>query len=164
MTICAAVLSFGSVCAQNYEDYSEAEAGDWAIGAGLNLASGKSITNFGFQLPRLQYYFHSNIRVEASFNYFFKSKECIDWDIDLDVHPYIFPMKYGLHVYPVVGLAFWHRKQTEIEKNWGRVGVNIGAGFQYDITERLFCNLQYKYFITNDFSHSNFNVGIAYRL
>ena len=75
MTICAAVLSLG-MFAQDYyySNESEAEGGDWAIGFGLDLGFGAGATNFGIQVPRLQYYFHSRVRAELAFNYFFKSK------------------------------------------------------------------------------------------
>ncbi len=165
MTICAAVLSLG-MFAQDYyySNESEAEGGDWAIGFGFNLGFGApsplggNVTNFGIQVPRLQYYFASRVRAELAFNYYFKSKSCTDWNVDLDIHPYVLPMKYGLHVYPVVGLALWKRTDVSIH-----VGANVGAGFQYDITDRISANLQFKYMITNDYGHGVLNIGIAYR-
>lgn len=162
--ICTVLMTLGA-SAQDYYYYDSEgpESGDWAVGFGFDLGFGAGITNFGIQVPRLQYYFHSRVRAEATFNYFFKTKECTDWDVDLDIHPYVIPMKYGLHVYPIAGLAFWHRKDSAFGQSWGRVGGNLGVGFQYDITENIYCNLQYKYFVTNDFGHSNFNLGIAYR-
>ncbi|MCR5181091.1 MAG: porin family protein [Bacteroidaceae bacterium] len=163
LAICVALFGTGAF-AQDYYYSDGPEQGDWAVGFGFNLGFGAAdVTNFGIQVPRLQYYFHERVRAEASFNYFFKSKNTTDWNIDFDVHPYVIPMKYGLHVYPVVGLAFWHRHNQLVDSNWGRIGADIGAGFQYDITENIFCNLQYKYFVTNDFGHSAFNLGIAYR-
>lgn len=164
MTICAAVLSLG-MFAQDYyySNESEAEGGDWAIGLGLDLGFGAGATNFGIQVPRLQYYIASRVRAELAFNYFFKSKEVSDWDIDLDIHPYVLPMKYGLHVYPVVGIALWHRHFHFDDTGKFRVGANVGVGFQYDITPNIAANLQYKYMITNDYGHSVFNIGIGYR-
>ena len=162
LSICVALMSLGTF-AQDYQNYyyDEAEAGDWGIGFGLNLGFGAGVTNFGIQVPRLQYYFHSRVRAEAAFNYFFKAKETTDWNIDIDVHPYVVPMKYGLHVYPVVGLALWHRKT--LDDKFFRVGANLGVGFQYDITENISANIQYKYMVTNDFGHSIFNIGMIYR-
>ena len=74
MTICAAVLSLG-MFAQDYyySNESEAEGGDWAIGLGLDLGFGAGATNFGIQVPRLQYYIASRVRAELAFNYFFKN-------------------------------------------------------------------------------------------
>lgn len=164
MTICAAVLSLG-MYAQNYYNTteSEAEAGDWTIGFGLNLGFGAGSTNFGVQIPRLQYYFHSRVRAELAFNYFFKSNDVSDWAVDLDIHPYVIPMKYGLHVYPVAGVALWHRHDHFLNDGVLRVGANVGAGFQYDITPNIAANIQYKYMITNDYGHSVANIGICYR-
>lgn len=169
MTVCAAVFSLG-MFAQDYY-YSEGpEKGDWAVGFGFNLGFGADLTNFGIQIPRLQYYFHPNVRAEVAFNYFFKSDHFTDLDVDVDIHPYVVPIKYGLHAYPIVGFAFWHRHLGYTDEwgykysdNVGRFGGNVGAGLQYDITDNIYCNLQYKYFITNDFGHSALNLGISYR-
>ena len=176
LAFCVAVLSAGAYAQNYYSDYlEEPEAGDWGIGFGLDLGGGrKNVKNFGIQVPRLQYYFHPRVRVEGSFHYFFKSTvdefwKATDWNVDLDVHPYVVPMKYGLHVYPIAGLGLWHRKYTvkdDLTPEKGgkfRVGANIGVGFQYDITENIAANIQYKYFITNDYGHSVFGLGMIYR-
>ncbi|MBR0243751.1 MAG: porin family protein [Bacteroidaceae bacterium] len=162
LAICVALLSAGAF-AQDYYYTEEPEGGDWGVGFGFNLGFGAGVTNFGIHVPRLQYYFASRVRAEAAFNYYFKAKETTDWNVDIDVHPYIIPMKYGMHIYPVVGLALWHRHVNIVDENFFRVGANIGAGFQYDITENIYANLQYKYMITNDFGHSVLNLGITYR-
>lgn len=176
LAICVAVLSTGAYAQDYYSDVmDEPEAGDWGIGFGLDLGFGsEKVTNFGIQVPRLQYYFHPRVRIEGSFNYFFKSSvndlyDATDWDVDFDVHPYVIPMKYGLHVYPIVGLGLWHRKYTSVIEGTAdpdgafRVGANVGVGFQYDITENIAANIQYKYFITNDYGHSIFGLGLIYR-
>ena len=163
LTLCVALMGMNA-SAEEFDD--SAEAGDWAIGFGFNLGAGaESVTNFGLQIPKLQYYFASRVRAETSFNYYFRTKRVTDWNIDIDIHPYIVPMKYGLHVYPIAGLAIWKRKDTRVDDNQHhfRVGANLGAGFQYDITENIFANFQYKYMITNDYGHSVLNLGIAYR-
>ena len=162
--ICAAFMTIG-VSAQDYYYYESEgpESGDWALGFGLNLGFGAGVTNFGIQVPRVQYYFASRVRAEFGFNYYFKNKEITDWNVDLDIHPYIIPIVYGMHVYPVVGLTFWHRRYSDLDQNIGRVGANVGAGFQYDITEKISANLQYKYMITNEYNHNVFNIGMSYR-
>ena len=161
LTLCVALMSVG---ASAEEFYTEPEAGDWAVGFGFNLGAGAGVTNFGLQIPKLQYYFAPRVRAEAAFNYFFKAKDVIDWNVDLDIHPYVVPMKYGLHVYPVVGIAAWKRQDKELDnEHHFRVGANFGAGFQYDITENIYANIQYKYMVTNYNSHGILNLGIAYR-
>ena len=76
---------------------------------------------------------------------------------------------YLEELYPIAGLGLWHRKYTvkdDLTPEKGgkfRVGANIGVGFQYDITENIAANIQYKYFITNDYGHSVFGLGMIYR-
>ena len=71
----------------------------------------------------------------------------------------------GLWIYPILGVQFLHRHQTDGRKddNQGRVGLNIGAGFQYDVEENLYVNAEVKYTYTNDFDRGNVLVGIGYR-
>ncbi|MBP5770393.1 MAG: outer membrane beta-barrel protein [Bacteroidaceae bacterium] len=161
LSLCLALMSVGTYAQEYYDE--GAAAGDWGLGFGINMGFGSGITNFGIQIPKVQYYFASRTRAEFSFDYFMKTKETVDWDIALNIHPYIVPIKdTGLHIYPLAGITFMHRKI--LSENFGRLGFNIGGGVQYDITEKIYVNFEAKYLYVNDFDHGGFNLGIAYRL
>lgn len=171
-TICMALMSAGAFAQNYYEELSEPEAGDWGVGFGIAMGTGSGITNFGMCLPKIQYYFHPNVRVEFSFDYFFKKDYITDWDLNLNVHPYVIPMKYGMHIYPIVGLTFTHRHWSddiplipgEIKHgDEGRIGLNIGGGFQYDITENISAIYEVKYQYVEDYDRCGMNLGMVFR-
>lgn len=163
LALCLTLMGTGAF-AQDY--YDSAEGGDWGVGFGLTMGSGSGFTDFGFQLPKLMYYFTGHTRAEFTYEYFIKKDYTTVWDVNLNVHPYVIPMKYGLSVYPVAGLTFVHTKVAapdyDTERD-GHFGFNIGGGLQYDITESIFANFEAVYQYVNDFDRAHFALGIVYR-
>ncbi len=159
-TLCL-ILAGTNAFAQRFD---EAESGDWAIGLNVPITWADKV-HLGVQ-PKVQYYVTPRFRSEASFGYYFEASHRIDWDLNLNFH-YLFPMKdTGLWIYPILGVQFLHRHQTvsiDDDDNQARVGLNIGAGFQYDIEEHLFVNAETKYTYTNDYDRGNVLIGIGYR-
>jgi outer membrane protein X len=176
LTLCL-VLAGTATYAQKFD---EPEPGDWALGLNIPMTWGDDL-HLGVQ-PKVQYYATSQFRIETSFGYYFKAGDNkgnrIDWDLNLNFH-YLFPMKdTGLWIYPILGVQMLHRHYTDSKAfkeeykadNPGddmddhmRVGLNIGAGLQYDIEERLYVNAEVKYTYTNDFDRGNVLIGIGYR-
>lgn len=162
LALCLTLMGTGAF-AQDY--YDEAEGGDWGVGFGLTMGVRNEYSNFGFQLPKLMYYFTSHTRAEFTYEYYMKKKNTTVWDVNLNIHPYVIPMKYGLSVYPVAGLTFVHSKwhyEGETERD-GHFGFNIGGGMQYDIAENIFANFEAVYQYVNDFDRAHFALGIVYR-
>ena len=115
--------------------------------------------------PKVQFYAASQFRLETSFGYYFKAKERIDWEVNLNAH-YLIPMKdSGLWIYPILGVQFLHRHYTlDIDDaNQARVGLNVGAGLQYDVEDNIYVNAEVKYTYTNDFDRGNVLIGMGYR-
>jgi len=163
LTLCLALVGTGAF-AQDY--YDEAEGGDWGVGFGLAMGTGDGYTDFGFQLPKLMYYFTGRTRAEFTYEYFMEHKNTTVWDINLNVHPYVIPMKMGLSVYPIAGLTFLHSKWSMEDYDTvrdGHFGFNIGGGLQYDINETFFANFEVVYQYVNDFDRCHMSAGIVYR-
>jgi len=189
MLFCVALMSVGASAQEYYEEeYEGAQAGDWAIGLNLGMGFGsiptalntditKGYVNFGL-MPKVQYYVTDAFRPEISFGYFIENKRQNFWDININFH-YLFHMKYGIYIYPILGATFQHyhydyAKDAEtkaalelagydVKYNVGHFGLNAGAGVQYDITPNLFCNLEMKYQYVKDFGRGILQVGIGYR-
>ena len=86
------------------------ETGDMAVGLNLGVApcleSGASVTNFGIG-ARFQYNVAAPVRLEANFNYWFKSKGLDALDLAVNAH-YLINLSDKLRVYPIAGVGFAH--------------------------------------------------------
>ena len=175
MLFCVALMSVGASAQEYYEEeYEGAQAGDWAIGLELGMGFGDSYVNFGL-MPKVQYYVTDAFRPEVSFDYFIQKDHLSVWDININLH-YLFHMKSGIYIYPILGATFQHTHTTDIPEikdgiltgkttteNEGRFGLNAGAGMQYDITPNLYCNLEMRYQYVKDFGRGILQIGIGYR-
>lgn len=155
-----------------------AQKGDKAVG--VNLGYGTEISNLGIG-AKFQYGITDAIRAEASFDYFLKKDFVSMWDVNVNVH-YLFPVANRFKVYPLVGLTYTNWKtggfeidlggmeellpeeDMEVESgNIGKFGVNLGAGAEYSITEKLAVNFEVKYQLISDFNQAVFNLGLSYK-
>ena len=159
-----------------------AQKGEQKIG--LNLNYGTEISNMGLG-AKYQYGITDAIRLEGSFDYFFKKDYLSMWDINVNAH-YLFPVAEKFKVYPLVSLTytnwkfdgesvakdFWGDDYDEVEDDFdegdldqssGKFGVNLGAGVQYDINSKWAVNFEVKYQLISDFNQAVFGLGIAYK-
>ena len=151
--------------------------------AGINLSYGTEHKALGIGIKG-QYGITDAIRAEASFDYFLKKDGLSMWDVNLNAH-YLFSLTDKLKVYPLAGLTFTNWKfdnafEIEIDPEYAqyldeddyyssasgsesKFGVNLGAGLQYDLTDKLSLNVEAKYQLISDFDQMMFGVGIAYK-
>lgn len=158
--------------------------------AGINLSYGTEHKALGIGVKG-QYGITDAIRAEASFDYFLKKDGLSMWDINLNAH-YLFSLSDKVKIYPLVGVTFtnWNYDYADEIKDamnqWGdylgeeykdyindyaddasgsesRFGVNVGAGIQYNLTDKLTLNLEGKYQIISDFDQTIFSIGVAYK-
>ncbi|MBP3353471.1 MAG: porin family protein [Bacteroidales bacterium] len=136
---------------------AKAQANEMSASAQFILGAGQGITNPGLGV-KLSYGITDPWRVAASFDYGFKTgANTRSWDLNFDAH-YQFYFGRGFRVYPLVGLAIVNYKwkmdksvynalklEAAMEgEDIGKrpsdkttcVGVNLGAGFQYDINDQ----------------------------
>ena len=131
--------------------------------AGVHLAYGTEIESLGIGV-KYQYNITNNIRLEPSMNYFFENDGVDQFDLNANVH-YLLPMASNVRVYPFAGLTFARWDFGTHHYDGGdvtRLGVNVGGGAEFDLTNKFMLNVELKYQFVSDLDQAIFNVGIAY--
>lgn len=157
-----------------------AQKGKQSVGVGVNY--GTEISNIGLG-AKYQYGLTDALRLEGGFDYFLKKDGVNMWDINLNAH-YLFPLAEKFKVYPLAGLTYtrWGIHDVDYDLgeyseyseysdddldtdggSTGKFGVNLGAGLQYDLSEKLAVNAEIKYQLISDFNQVVFGVGVAYK-
>lgn len=169
---------------------AHAQKGEKAVGIGLNY--GTEISNLGFG-AKFQYGVTDAIRTEASFDYFLKKDGASMWDINVNVHYLfpvadkfkVYPLVGLTYANSKVDMG-WSNDSMSPEdiqdlidagiindaseitgetssENESRVGVNLGAGIQYDLSSKFAINFEVKYQLIKDFNQAVFGLGVAYK-
>jgi len=138
------------------------EKGEMAVGGGLSVATGDDYTNFGLG-AKFQWNPIDNLRLEPSFNYFFKKDYNTVWDFSANVH-YLFPATDRVTLYPLAGLGLQNvgvdiMGFSDSETD---VAFNVGGGVDLKITENWIGNFEFKYKIS-DANRAVFSLGVAYK-
>ncbi len=155
-----------------------AQKGRQAIGFGLSY--GTEIESLGLGV-KYQYNITNPIRLEPSFNYFIKNDGISMLDLNVNLH-YLFPVSRSVNLYPLFGFTFadWifdmgdgvdidvsgdhiHVDKGGDNHNECRVGVNIGGGADFALTNNWVMNFEIRYQLVSDFDQAVFNLGLAYR-
>lgn len=143
--------------------------------AGINLNFGTYTANFGLG-AKYQYGITDAIRLEGGFDYFFESGFTSMWDININAH-YLFPFAQKFTVYPLVGFTYsnwkdmadwniedWMNENAGFDtEHYNKFGANIGAGIQYDFSNRWRANFDIKYQILNTYGQAVLNLGVVYK-
>ena len=164
--VCTVLLGITAASAQAYK-------GD--VAAGINLNYGSGIENIGLG-AKFQYTIIDHLRAEVGFNYFFKKNFESMWDANLNAHYLINVYQEKLYLYPIVGLNFSSLSFDEkgFAKEYGvdpgvkhedinRFGLNLGAGAEYRITEKIGLSLEYRHTILKDIDQGVFSIGANYK-
>jgi len=119
------------------------------------------------------------ICAQATFDYFLKKDNVSWWDLNLDVH-YLFPLGNNIKVYPLAGLTYLRGSvdgftqtvntpdgSVTVGSNEsysdGNLGLNLGGGFQYDLTDKLALNAEVKFQIIKNTNQGVISAGLAYK-
>lgn len=124
---------------------------------GLNLNYGTEIESFSLGV-KYQQNITDEIRLEPSMNYYFENKGIDMFDVNFNAH-YLFPMASNIRIYPLAGLTF---ERWDIGKVKNKLGVNLGAGAEFDIADQWMMNFELKYKMIKDFDQATFSLGISY--
>ena len=124
---------------------------------GVHLGYGSEIESASIGV-KYQYNITNNIRLEPSANYFFEKKGIDMFDFNANAH-YLIPTENNIRLYPLAGLTF---NRWDFGKVVNRLGLNMGAGAEFDVSDNLFVNMELKYQIVKDFDQAVFNVGLTY--
>ena len=175
--VCVLMLGMGFAQAQVHQ-------GETAVG--VNLLYGSEIESMGVG-ARFQYGVLDKLRGEVGFNYFFEKDHVTWWDVNLNAH-YLFSFwNDKLVVYPVAGLIYSMKTKRNEEKRETKeetvdgqviqkeiitpaykdeenhVGLNLGAGIEYEINEHFGVNFEYRHSIMRKNDQGVFAAGINYK-
>ena len=98
------------------------------------------------------------------------------WDANLNAHYLINVYQDKLYLYPIVGLNFsslsfddkGFLKEYGVDPNFehkdiNRFGLNLGAGAEYRVTEKIGLSLEYRHTILKDIDQGVFSIGANYK-
>ncbi len=148
---------------------ASADEGTHGIGVTFGYGVGShDMNNLGLGI-RYNYMLSDNLRIEPSFMYYFDTDDFREKDLSLNLH-YLFNMSDDkLHFYPIFGvtsifgkevekLAEGSKKEFETD-SFFRLGCNLGAGLQYDLTDDFSLVAEAKYKLVKKFDNVHFAVG-----
>ncbi|MBP5799229.1 MAG: porin family protein [Prevotella sp.] len=120
--------------------------------------------NFGFG-ANIGYEVINNVRGVAEFNYFLKKDHVSFWNVDVNAE-YLFRLgDSGFTIYPLAGIALLGSK---VDSDYGgasdsKLGLNLGAGVEYQISSNLALKAEYNYKTQwNGSSYLKFGVVIPF--
>lgn len=154
--VCALMLGMGIGQAQVHQ-------GETAVG--VNLLYGSEIESMGIG-AHFQYGILDQLRAEVGFNYFFEHKHVTWWDVNLNAHYLLNLRNEQLYFYPLVGLNYTMTKvklpgESSDEEN--HIGLNVGAGMEYEFTDHFGAFLEYRHTIIRKVDQGVIGLGINYK-
>ena len=155
VALCVALLALGA-SAQAYQ-------GQTAIGA--NMVYGSYTESLGFG-ARFQYVPFDQIRGVAEFDYFSGHKGRNLCDININAE-YLLPVKHDvLYLYPIAGFNYTmssHKDEFGGKTESNHVGLNLGAGMEYEINDHFAASLEYRHTIIRKVDQGVFALGVNYK-
>ena len=155
VALCVALLALGA-SAQAYQ-------GQTAIGA--NMVYGSYTESLGFGV-RFQYVPFDQIRGVAEFDYFSGHKGRNLCDININAE-YLLPVKHDvLYLYPIAGFNYTmssHKDEFGGKTESNHVGLNLGAGMEYEINDHFAASLEYRHTIIRKVDQGVFALGVNYK-
>ena len=154
--VCALMLGMGLGQAQVHQ-------GETA--AGVNLLYGSEIESLGIG-AKFQYGILDQLRAEVGFNYFFEHDHTTRWDVNLNAHYLLGLWNQQLYFYPLAGFNYTMTKVKvpgfgSDEEN--HVGLNVGAGVEYDFNEHFGAILEYRHTIIRKVDQGVIGIGLNYK-
>jgi opacity protein-like surface antigen len=140
------------------------------VGMGVHVGYANEISSLGTGI-NLHYYLTNEVRVAPSLIVFSKHKGMQLWMAEADAH-YMLPISLTASLYPIAGihLSNWKYSGTKVGESvteeWSkdRLGLNLGLGYQYDISFRVRANFEMKYQLIRGFSQLYYSAGIGFWL
>lgn len=155
MIFCALMMGMGLAQAQ-------VQQGETAVGA--NLVYGSEIESLGLG-ARFQYGILDHLRAEVGLNGFFEHKHTSWWDVNVNAHYLLGLWNEQLYFYPLVGLNYTMTKvKVEgVSDEENHIGLNVGAGVEYELNEHFGVNLEYRHTIVRKVDQGIIGLGINYK-
>jgi hypothetical protein len=136
---------------------------DKSIGTSLNYGTYMKGLGWGF---RYQQHFSEKFRIAPQITYFFNGSGRQGWEMSGDAH-YLFNLENEkAKLYPILGVTllivnFKEGTRSDLSKN--KVGINLGAGGQYDLSSRFALFGEVKYAVVSSPGQAAIAAGVAYK-
>ncbi|MBR1476307.1 MAG: porin family protein [Muribaculaceae bacterium] len=156
---------FAMLCGAAMALCASAQAYQGQISAGVNLLYGSYTESFGFG-ARFQYVPYDQLRGVVEFDYFtgHKGKNLCDININAE---YMIPIKTdAFYIYPLVGFNYSmssHRADDGGKVESNHVGLNLGAGLEYEINDHFAATMEYRHTIIRKIDQGVFALGACYK-
>ena len=142
---------------------------------GVHTLYGTDVANLGIGV-RARYDINDQFRADGNFNYYFKKNGLEFWDINANLH-YLFNITDRFAAYPLGGLGYVNASRsydfpeyiggklvtTRRTETDGRLGVNLGGGVDFQLTDDLYLNGEVKYQIASGYNQAVMSAGIVYK-
>ncbi len=138
---------------------ARADSGDIAIGVQMGHGSKHNQIGLG---AKVQVGFTDELRLEPSFNYFFRQDHVATWDVDLNLH-YMFDVADSFSIYPLAGIFVSNWDYEHINDSDTRFGANLGGGAEYAITDVVSLTGELKYMLTGDYRQLVTSLGVTFK-
>jgi len=154
--VCLMMLGMGVAQAQVHQ-------GNTAVGA--NLVYGSEIESLGIG-ARFQYGILDQLRAEVGFNYFFEHNHMSWWDVNINAHYLVGLKSDRFYIYPLAGLNYTmvnYKGEKDPKGEENHVGLNLGAGLEYEINDHFGVNLEYRHTIVRKVDQGVIGLGVNYK-
>ena len=154
--ICVAVLALGAK-AQVYQGQ---------VAAGINLLYGSEIESMGFG-ANFQYAVIDQLRGQVEFDAFIKHNNLHWYDVSINAE-YLVALKTDmLYIYPLAGMTYsmvtFKDPLTGEKDEENHVGLNVGAGLEYEINDHFAAIAEYRHTIMRKVDQGVFALGVKYK-
>ena len=115
---------------------------------------------------RFQYGILDQLRTEVGFNYFFEHKHMSCWDVNINAHYLVGLANDRFYIYPLAGLNYTmidYKGEHNEKGEENHIGLNLGAGLEYELTEHFGVNLEYRHTIIRKVDQGVIGLGLNYK-
>ena len=158
--VCSLMLGMGLTQAQ-------VSQGQTAVGANLLYGSWNESLGAGI---RFQYGIIDRLRAEVGVNHYFGRKHRSCWDVNLNAHYLLNVSNERFYFYPLAGINYTmtndKRPTQDHPKGKGEsnhIGINVGAGLEFEINEHFGANLEYRHTIIRKVDQGVVGLGVNYK-
>lgn len=137
------------------------------VRAGYNTRSESPVAGLLFQ-----YSFSDHVRIAPNADYYFRNNDLDALSISCNMEfPFALSSTGNAALYPLAGLNYsswnYHLDKTgeefnDVSTRVGRLGLNVGAGFEYKVTRTLKLSVEAVANLMKSYSSGSFTASIAY--
>lgn len=157
------ILFVAAMCLAASNQVQGQNKGEIAAGVQFAFGAGSGITNIGVG-AKFQWNVIDRLRIEPSFNYFFKKDLVSMWDFNANVH-YQFVLSDKIVLYPLAGLSVLGVTANYLgySASGSEFGLNVGGGVDFQLTDKWVINIEPKYKISGSWGRFVATAGVVYK-